>query len=99
MQALEMIRAEICRWHSRPRKQAARLQLSHGLGACPETTSRRRATSQTDAPGAKASATIDRFCSALHGRRRSGPDSTSTPIIAPSLAPVQITVLARKAAP
>ena len=49
------------------------------------TTSLRRATSQTDAPGAKASATIDRFCSALQRRRRSGPDSTSTPLIAPSV--------------
>src|SRR5881392_1918560 len=70
----------------------------------------RRATSQTEAPGAKASATIDRFCSVLHRRRRSGPDKTSTRLIALSLAPVQITVLhrcqnktdhpsARKAAP
>src|SRR5204863_6770989 len=50
--------------------------------------------SQTDAPGAKASATIDRLCSPLHRRRRSGLDSISTPLIAPSLAPVQIIVLA-----
>jgi hypothetical protein len=31
---------------------------------------------QTDAPGATASATIDCFCSGIHRRRRSGPDST-----------------------
>jgi len=55
----------------------------------------RRATSQTEAPGAKASATIDRFCSVLHRRRRSGPDKISTRLIALSLAPVQITVLHR----
>src|SRR5437868_3891864 len=54
----------------------------------------RRATSLTEAPGAKASATIDCFCSVLHRRRRSGPDNTSTRLIPPSLAPVQITVLA-----
>jgi hypothetical protein len=30
----------------------------------------------------------------LHRRRRSGPDSTSTRLIAPPLAPVQATVLA-----
>jgi YD repeat-containing protein len=55
----------------------------------------RRATSQTDVPGANACATIDRFCSTLHRRLRSGPESTSTRLIAPSLAPVQTTVLAR----
>src|SRR5713101_3296589 len=54
----------------------------------------RRATSLTDAPGANASATIARFCSSLHRRRRSGPDITSTRLIAPSLAPVQNTSLA-----
>jgi hypothetical protein len=54
----------------------------------------RRATSQTDAPGANASATIDCFCSALQRRRGSGPDSTSIRLIAPSLALVQATVLA-----
>src|SRR5207237_1950234 len=54
----------------------------------------RRATWLTEAPGAKASATIDCFCSVLHRRRRSGPDNTSTRLIPPSLAPVQITVLA-----
>jgi hypothetical protein len=42
----------------------------------------------------RAQTTIDRFCSALHRRRRSGPDSTSTRLIAPSLAPVQVTSLA-----
>jgi hypothetical protein len=62
--------------------------------AAQPTTSRRRATSQTEAPGANASATIDRFCSALHRRRRSGPGSTSTRLIALSLAPVQATLLA-----
>jgi len=56
--------------------------------------SRRRATAYTDAPGANASATIDRFSSALHRRRRSGPDRTSTRLMAPSLASVQTTVLA-----
>src|SRR6266436_3206103 len=54
----------------------------------------RRATSLTDAPGANASATIARFCSSLHRRRRSRPDITSTRLIAPSFAPVQITSLA-----
>src|SRR6266478_3389813 len=54
----------------------------------------RRATSLTDAPGANASATIARFCSSLHRRRRSGPDITSTRLIAPSFAPVQNTSLA-----
>ena len=45
----------------------------------------RRATSRTEAPGAKASATINRFCSGLH-RRRSGPtNNTSILLIAPSL--------------
>src|SRR6516165_5398658 len=58
------------------------------------TTSARRATSQTEAPGANASATIDRFCSVLQRRRRSRLDSTSIWVIAPSLAPVQTTVLA-----
>ena len=51
--------------------------------------------SRTEAPGANASATIDRFCAALQRRRRSGPDNTSTRLIAPSLAPVQATVPAR----
>jgi hypothetical protein len=46
------------------------------------------------APGENASATIDRFCSALHRRRRSGPGSTSTRLIALSLAPVQAILLA-----
>src|SRR6266478_8129692 len=55
----------------------------------------RRATSLTDAPGANASATIARFCSSLHRRRRSGPDITSTRLIAPSFAPVQNTSLAQ----
>src|SRR5258707_13968254 len=54
----------------------------------------RRATSLTNAPGANASATIARFCSSLHRRRRSGPDITSKRLIAPSFAPVQITSLA-----
>jgi hypothetical protein len=36
----------------------------------------------------------EKCCSELHRRRRSGPDSTSIRLIAPSLAPVQITVLA-----
>src|ERR1700719_3114518 len=54
----------------------------------------RRATSLTDASGANASATIDRFRSSLHRRRRSGPDITSTRLIAPSFAPVQKTSLA-----
>src|SRR5882672_9112631 len=54
----------------------------------------RRATSLTDAPGANASATIARFCSSLHRRRRSGPHITSTRLIAPSFAPVQNTSLA-----
>src|SRR6516165_7157848 len=58
------------------------------------TTSARRAISQTEAPGANASATIDRFCSVLQRRRRSGLDSTSIWVIAPSLALVQTTVLA-----
>jgi len=40
------------------------------------TQTQERATSQTEAPGAKASPTIDRFCPRLHRRRRSGPDST-----------------------
>jgi hypothetical protein len=35
--------------------------------------------------GANASATIDRFCSVLQRRRRSGLDSTSIWVIAPSL--------------
>src|SRR6202047_3114028 len=54
----------------------------------------RRAPSLTDAPGANAPATIARFCSSLHRRRRSGPDITSTRLIAPSFAPVQKTSLA-----
>src|SRR6266481_5993505 len=54
----------------------------------------RRATSLTDAPGANASATIARFCSSLHRRRRSGPHITSTRLIAQSFAPVQNTSLA-----
>src|SRR5258707_2462465 len=54
----------------------------------------RRATSLTNAPGANASATIARFCSSLHRRRRSGPDITSARLIAPSFAPVQNTSLA-----
>src|SRR5947208_11732369 len=54
----------------------------------------RRATSVTTARGARLSATIDRFCSALHRRRRSGPVMTSTLAIAPSLAPVQTLLLA-----
>jgi hypothetical protein len=56
------------------------------------TQTQERATLPTEAPGAKASPTIDRFCPRLHRRRRSGPDSTSTRLIAPSLAPVQATV-------
>src|SRR5713226_7631538 len=51
--------------------------------------SARRATSETTAPGAKLSATIARFCSSLHRRRRSGPVITSNLAIAPPLAPVQ----------
>src|SRR5947208_11815258 len=54
----------------------------------------RRATSVTTARGARLSVTIARFCSALHRRRRSGPVMTSTPAIAPSLAPVQTLLLA-----
>jgi len=44
-------------------------------------------------PNTVAGMTINRFCSALHRRRRSGPGSTSTRLIALSLAPVQATVL------
>jgi hypothetical protein len=73
-------------------------------------TSTRRATALTDAPGANASATIARFCSSLHRRRRSGPEISSTRLIAPSFALVQTTLActsaratpvsrARKAAP
>src|SRR5260370_25772888 len=54
----------------------------------------RRAISVTTAPGARLSATIARFCSALHRRRRSEPVMTSTLAIAPSLAPVQTPLLA-----
>src|SRR6201997_2196801 len=54
----------------------------------------RRAISVTTAPGARLSATIARFCSALHRRRRSGPVMTSNLAIAPSLAPVQTLLLA-----
>jgi hypothetical protein len=50
--------------------------------------------SVTTAPGAKLSATIARFCAALHRRRRSGPVMTSNLAIAPSLAPVQTPLLA-----
>ena len=45
--------------------------------------------SVTTAPGARLSATIARFCSALQRRRRSGPVITSTRAIAPSLTPMQ----------
>jgi hypothetical protein len=44
----------------------------------------RQATLLTDAPGANASATIARFCSSFHRRRRSRPDITSTRLIAQS---------------
>src|SRR5882757_7915480 len=50
--------------------------------------------SVTTAPGARLSATIARFCSALQHRRRSGPVMTSTLAIAPSLTPVQTPSLA-----
>src|SRR5205809_8134052 len=56
--------------------------------------SARRAISVTTAPGARLSATIARFCSALHRRRRSAPVMTSNLAIAPSLAPVQTLLLA-----
>ena len=56
--------------------------------------SARRATSETIAPGAKLSATIARFCSSVHPRRRSRPLITSTRVIAPSLTPVQAPSLA-----
>src|SRR6266851_8762299 len=55
----------------------------------PAQTSARRATSLTTAPGARLSATIDRFCSSDQRRRRSAPVITSTRAIAPSLALVQ----------
>src|ERR1700741_3993245 len=48
----------------------------------------RRAISVTTTPGARLSATIARFCSALQRRRRSGPVMISTLDIAPSLTPV-----------
>ena len=62
------------------------------------TTSIRRATSQTDAPGAKASSL---FLLRALSPRRSGPDTTSTRLIASSLPPVQVTdqPSLRKAAP
>jgi hypothetical protein len=52
------------------------------------TTSIRRATSQTDAPGAKASSL---FLLRALSPRRSGPDTTSTRLIASSVPPVQVT--------
>ena len=56
--------------------------------APPRPTSSESAISLTTAPGAKLSATIARFWSALPRRRRSGPVMTSTLAIAPSLTPV-----------
>src|ERR1700757_2537083 len=54
----------------------------------------RRAISVTTTPGARLSATIARFCSALQRRRRSGPVMISTLAIAPPLTPVLTPLLA-----